>query len=169
MNALNKQLNRDLSSPVGSIIVLLAEWWVLNKYILWFDLSRIKESTRQPYEDRIMIELTPLHHITVPKNEIKSGIVYDCYVGGETIPRFRFRLWNKQKLTQSKSKSITPDDHSNNVDDVTTNDLPHRKWWIVHMPNIVHIKESPDQTIWKREKIMESVRAMVKKMPNRKK
>lgn len=169
MNAQNDLLYIQNLSPMAWVSEILREWGILSWHIVGFDIEKSEISKRQLYTDRTTIEIMPHHYINLPKEWLRRNTVYDCFIGAEKNPRFRFRIGNNEKIESISPNKITKqsrDEHFVHQDEA---EQPIKTKWAIYQPKQIHIRESEQQTIGNREGIMHWVKKVVEKLPSRKK
>lgn len=146
---------------------LLGSEGILTPYIQWFEGMAPKISDRLQSEDRktVYIELSPSHFIQLPSNWIEDGVVYECKIGWESEPRFRFRLGKNRKLHKLKTNKNPrqTDEHMDEHIDTDQVDQVGSKG-AYYKPRSIIISIADQQTIGKRERVMDNVKRIAVKL-----
>ena len=168
MDTINKTSKTETLYWIGGIREILWEGGILSKHIIWFDESIVKVSERQVFAHKTSIELSNMSSVHIPSVWIQRNIVYDCFIGSEKVPRFRFRIGNNEKVRKTSPrqlKTVEQDEHIVHRDEA---EHPTQKG-AIHLPRQIHIRISDIQTIGRREGIIHWVKAVVAKIPSHKK
>ena len=168
MNARNNPSLDEALYWIGAVSEILWEGGILSNYITWYNDLTAKVSERQVFDGMLSIELSPLSSVNIPDIWIQRNKVYDCFIGAEKNPRFRFRIGNNEKVKQISSKKTQSTPHDEHIVHHDEAENLERKR-AVHLPRQIHIRVSGVQTIWKREGMMHWVRSVVSKLPTKKK
>ncbi len=77
---------------------LIGEHWILSKSISGFDIIEKSLYAYPVWEDKISVILSPFHTITFP-SKIEDNKKYDCFIWLESVPRLRFSITDKTRVT----------------------------------------------------------------------